>query len=93
MSRITVRIVPNASRSEIIGKEWAAWKIRIASPPIEGKANDALIELLSDVLDIPRSTIEIVKGQSSKIKLVDVGLGSADADDMLTRAIGSDLLD
>ena len=72
MARLSVRIIPNASRTEIAGREGATWKIRLAAPPVDGKANEALIEFLSDILDVPKSSIQIIKGHSSKQKILEI---------------------
>jgi uncharacterized protein (TIGR00251 family) len=80
MARLSVKIIPNASRTEIAGREGRAWKIRLAAPPVEGKANDALIEFLSDVLDVPKSSISIIQGHSSKHKILDVPGNISDMD-------------
>ena len=72
MTRLTVRVIPNASKSEIVGRELGVLKVRLAAPPVEGKANEALIELLADHYDIPKSSITIVKGQTSKTKIVEL---------------------
>ncbi|MFA5936085.1 MAG: DUF167 domain-containing protein [Patescibacteria group bacterium] len=71
MTRFTVRIIPNASRSELVGFENSAWKIRLAAPPVDGKANEKLVRFLADLLDLSLSEIEIVKGQTSKTKLIE----------------------
>ncbi len=72
MNRITVRVIPNASRSEIVGRELGILKVKLAAPPIDGKANEALIKLLAEQYDIPKSMIRIVKGQTSKTKIVEL---------------------
>lgn len=78
MSKITVRVIPNASRSEIVGREGSVWKIRLAAPPIDGKANEALIRFLADALDVAPSQIDVLKGQSTKTKLIAVPMVEAD---------------
>jgi len=72
MARLSVRIIPNASKTEVAGKEGATWKIRVSAPPIEGRANEALVDFLSDVLDVPKTSIQIIKGYSSKQKILDI---------------------
>lgn len=78
MSRITVRVIPNASKTEVAGREGATWKIRLAAPPVDGKANDTLIRFLADVLDVAPSQIEILKGHSSKTKILSVPMVEED---------------
>ncbi|HVP20814.1 MAG TPA: DUF167 domain-containing protein [Anaerolineaceae bacterium] len=75
---IVVRISPRASRNEISEIQAdGTIKIRLMAPPVEGQANKALIEFLADILETPKSNIEIISGQASRGKLVTiVGLDS-----------------
>lgn len=70
--RLTVKIQPNAKKSEIVGYEGDALKIRIKAPPVEGKANEELIRFLSKKWKVPKSEIRIMHGQHSKTKMIDV---------------------
>lgn len=67
-----VRIVPRASRSEIVGEHDGALRIRIAAPPVEGEANRELIRLLAKKFKVPQTSVEIISGSSSKNKIVRV---------------------
>lgn len=67
-----VRVVPRASRSEIVGEHDGALRIRIAAPPVDGAANEELIRTLADAFNVPRAKVEIVGGHSSKTKQVRV---------------------
>lgn len=64
---ISFKISPNASKNEIIKTEEGV-KIKITAQPIDGKANKALVEFLSKRFKVPKTSIEIVKGQTSKEK-------------------------
>jgi hypothetical protein len=75
----TVRVVPRASKSEIVGEYNGAFKIRIASPPVDGAANTELIRLLAKAFHVPRNSVEISLGQTSKIKKIRIA-GITDAD-------------
>jgi uncharacterized protein len=66
----TVRVVPRASKSEIVGELGGALKVRIASPPVDGAANSELIKLLSKQFGVSKSEVEIVSGQTSKLKQI-----------------------
>lgn len=68
--RISLRIQPGAPKNAVAGLVNGIWKIRIAAPPVEGKANRELIEYLSEVLDIPKSNITIVRGETGRDKVV-----------------------
>lgn len=72
MPRITVRVTTNASKSEVIGKELGIWKIRLAAPAVDGKANEALIRLLADEFDCAPSSVRIIKGQTAKMKIIEI---------------------
>lgn len=87
MSKITFQCVPNASVSQIIGKQGACWKIRLSATPIEGKANDELIAVLAEVLRIPKSSITIRSGHSAKIKILDIPLPLGYIEDLLQQSI------
>lgn len=67
-----VRVVPRAAKSEIVGEMDGALKIKIAAPPVDGAANAELIKILSKTFGVPKSEIEIVGGQTSKIKQIKV---------------------
>lgn len=67
-----VRVVPRASKSEIIGEHDGALKVRIASPPVDGAANMELIRVLAKKLGVSRNDIEIISGGTSKNKRIRV---------------------
>lgn len=64
---ITLKISPNASKNEIIKSE-EGLKVKITAQPIDGKANKALIEYLSKQFKVPKTSFEILKGETSKEK-------------------------
>jgi uncharacterized protein (TIGR00251 family) len=65
-----VRVVPRASKNEISGRQGEAVKVRLAAPPVEGAANEALIEFLAEVLEVRKRQIEILSGHASRDKIV-----------------------
>lgn len=65
-----LRIQPNASRSEIAGRHGQRLKIRLQSPPQDGKANRELIRFLSKTLGIKKSCLDLIHGQTSRDKTV-----------------------
>ena len=67
-----VQVVPRASKNQIVGVVGEAIKIRLTAPPVEGKANSALIDFLAEMLSVRRAQIEIVVGETSRHKLVRV---------------------
>ena len=71
-TEIETRIIPRASRNEIVGIENGVARIRVTSPPVDGKANKAVTELLSKQLDVPKKDILIVSGEKSRNKKIRV---------------------
>jgi len=85
-TRILARVRPNARRSEVMSYAEGVLEVRVAAPPVKGRANQALIELLSDILEVPRSSIAIGKGLTSRNKTITVtGLGQDQAVALLER--------
>ena len=70
-----VRVVPRASRSELVGEHDGALRVRIAAPPVDGAANDELVRLLARAFGVPRSAIDITGGHAAKLKTVCVAGG------------------
>ncbi len=70
--RFSVRLLPRASKNEIAGLQGTSLKIRLTAPPVDGLANKALIEFLSDALGISRRNVCIVSGETARTKVVEV---------------------
>ena len=70
--RFQVRLQPRASKNEIVGLQGTALKVRVTAPPVEGMANESLIELISSALRISRRNVCIVSGSASRTKVVEV---------------------
>lgn len=86
MSGIRVRVTPRAKRNEIAGWRDGVLQVRVAAPPVEGRANDAVCKLLAKRLRVPRSSVQVVRGESARDKTIDIeGLTEED----LKRALGS----
>jgi len=83
-----VRLHPRAKKNEITGTLGDALKISLTAPPLEGRANHACIEFLADVLKLPRSSITIAAGQTSRNKLIRIsGVSAADVEARLRRVV------
>jgi uncharacterized protein len=82
-----VRVVPRASRSEIVGEHDGALRVRVAAPPVEGAANEELVRTLARALGVPVRAVEITSGHASKSKVVRVA--GADSERLLSLVRGS----
>jgi uncharacterized protein len=71
-SRLQLRVSPGAASPGIVGRHGAAWKVRVAQAPEDGKANAAVVRLLADTLVLRARDVEIVSGHSSRDKTVTV---------------------
>ena len=69
---VEIYVQPRASKTEIVGFHGNALKIRLAAPPVDGAANQALIEFIAARLKVPKSTVRVVVGASSRRKLIEV---------------------
>ena len=69
-SRVKLRVVPRAKQSIVVGRHGDGWKVRIAAPPEDGRANDAVVALLAASIGVPVSGIEIVAGMTARDKTV-----------------------
>lgn len=67
---MSVRAVPRASKSEIVGEVEGYLKIRISGHPVDGAANSELIKLLAKTFGVPKTAVEIISGQASKTKRI-----------------------
>jgi uncharacterized protein (TIGR00251 family) len=78
-ARISVRVQPRASRSEVAGMHGGAIRIRLTAPPIDNAANDALVKFLAERLKVPRHQLRVIAGLSSRSKIVEIDGGDAQA--------------
>jgi hypothetical protein len=67
-----VRVQPRASSNEIVGEMGGAIKVRLQAPALEDRANEALVELLAELLKTPKSAVRILSGDRSRNKRVEV---------------------
>lgn len=75
---VDVRVIPRAKKTELAGRRGAALVIRLAAPPVDGAANEALVAWLAGQLGVPRRQVAIARGASSRDKVIAI--------DGLTRA-------
>jgi uncharacterized protein (TIGR00251 family) len=67
-----VRVQPRASKDEIAGEMAGTLKIRLQAPALEGRANEALIEFLAELLKTPKAAVRILNGERSRIKRLEI---------------------
>jgi uncharacterized protein (TIGR00251 family) len=86
MGDLAIRVQPRAKRTEVAGERAGAVVIRVSAPPVDGKANEAVCRLIAERLGVPKSAVRIVRGESSRDKVVRVdGLSSDEARELLLR--------
>ena len=67
---VSVRVVPRSSKEGVAGFEGGVVRIRLNAPPVEGKANEALVRFLSKAVGVPKSRITLVTGERGRSKIV-----------------------
>ena len=67
-----VRVQPRASKDEVTGEMGGALKVRLRAPAMEGRANEALVEFLAELLKTPRSAVSILSGERSRVKRIEI---------------------
>ena len=87
---ISVRVYPGTATNEVVDFTDGILRIRVAAPPVKGKANKELVAFLSKVLGIGKSSLTIVKGHSSRNKVIAIdGLSQADVMEQLSLKLSS----
>jgi uncharacterized protein (TIGR00251 family) len=71
MKRVAVKVIPNAKKNEIVEHELNL-VVRITAPPVGGKANKEVIKILAEYFKIKKSSINIIKGEKSRNKLIEI---------------------
>ena len=74
---LRVIVAPNARRNEAAGLHDGALRVRLTAPPVDGKANDALLGWLTEALALPRRAVRIVRGAASRRKLIEIDTEAA----------------
>ena len=73
----TVRVVPRASKSEVVGEFDGSLKVKIAAPPVDGAANEEVVKVIAKAFGRPRVDVEILSGHTSRTKRLRVAGGTA----------------
>jgi uncharacterized protein (TIGR00251 family) len=71
-ARITVKVQPRAKATRVVGRMENAYKLQLAAPPVDGKANEACIAFLAEVAGVAKSRVRIVLGLASRMKVVEI---------------------
>jgi uncharacterized protein (TIGR00251 family) len=86
MARVTVKVHPRAKRSGIAGRLGDAWKLNLAAPPVDGKANEECVRWFAETAEVPRARVRIVSGATGRMKVVEVeGMGQEELESKLGR--------
>jgi uncharacterized protein len=80
---LTLHVQPGAKRSGIAGLHGEALKLRLAAPPVEGRANEALIKYIAELFDVPQRQVELRQGAQSRHKVVMVSGSALDPESLL----------
>ena len=72
MARVTLKVHPRARRTHLAGRQGDAWKLELAAPPVDGKANEACVKFLAELAGVPRSRVRIVLGLTGRLKVVEI---------------------
>jgi uncharacterized protein len=75
MKRIELKVIAKAKKENVEKISEYSYKIKVSSPPEKGKANDKVIELLSDALGVKKNSIKIISGKTSKRKIIEIDDG------------------
>ena len=72
MARLTVKVHPRARRSALAGRFGDAWKLDLAAPPVDGKANEECVRFFAELANVPRARVRIVTGAGARMKVVEI---------------------
>jgi uncharacterized protein (TIGR00251 family) len=89
VTRLRVRVSPGAARSSVVGRYDEGWKVRVAAPPVDGRANAGLESFLAGVLSLDRRSVGIVTGGGGRDKIIEIrGCDPVRTDALMAAAAG-----
>jgi uncharacterized protein (TIGR00251 family) len=89
VTRLRVRVSPGAARSAVVGRHDRGWKVRVAAPPVGGRANQRLTAFLAGVLAVDRRCVGIVTGGGGRDKIIEIrGCDGSRTDELMAAAAG-----
>lgn len=90
-TRLRLRVAPGSARPAVVGRYGDTWKVRVAAAPERGRANDAVLALIAEALELPRASVSLVSGGSSRDKIVELaGIDPEETDRRLAGAGGEE---
>jgi uncharacterized protein (TIGR00251 family) len=72
MARISVKVHPRAKRTRITGRLGEGYKLDLAAPPVDGKANEECVRFFAELAGVPRARVRIVTGRTARLKVVEI---------------------
>jgi uncharacterized protein (TIGR00251 family) len=91
LTRVRLRVAPGATRAGVVGRHGDAWKVRVTAPAEGGRANDAVVRLLADTFELPRTAVTLVSGHSARDKIVELtGIEPQEIERRLSSAAGKE---
>ncbi len=85
-TKIPLLVYPNAARNEVLGFTGGVLRVKVAAPPVKGKANRELIAFLGQLLDVGRGGVSIIKGHTSRNKLI--AIDGLSQEEVIRRLLG-----
>lgn len=82
---LTLHVQPGAKRTEVVGLHGEALKVKLAAPPVEGKANEALLRFLADFFAVPLREVELKQGGQSRHKVIAISSSKIDPAQLLPK--------
>lgn len=74
MARIYAKVSPRSSKNEVIKTSEGEYKVKLTAPPVDGEANEMLIDILAEHFGVRKSSLRIIGGKTARIKIIDVDI-------------------
>jgi uncharacterized protein (TIGR00251 family) len=88
-TRFTLKVSAGARRTQFAGKHGEAWKLQVAAPPVDGKANDAIVSFLAKLAGVRTSQVQIVSGHTGPMKIIEIaGIDAAQIERVILESNG-----
>ncbi len=87
--RLAVQVSPNAKKTEIVSSDGETLRIKLQAPPVDGKANEALVQFIAKKLRTPKRNVTITHGLSAKRKLLEIGLPDTSEEELEKQLLSS----